>query len=138
VKTDVRKLKKVIEDLLTFSNQNGKDLSIFFVDNRRIQKLNNRFFGRDRPTNVVSFSYMGGFDSEVIGDIIVSVEKAAEEARDLMVPTDERIIALVIHGLLHILGFDHEQDPKEARRMRYREKKLLAWATSHPFYAKTG
>lgn len=83
---------------------------------------------------MISFSYMDGLSSEVMGDIIISVEKAREEAEDLSVPFYERLFALIIHGLLHVMGFDHENDRKEARRMRYREKKLLASVVSHPLY----
>jgi rRNA maturation RNase YbeY len=102
-----------------------KDLSILFIDNRKITKLNKKCFGRDYATNVISFSYIDGFDYEALGDIAVSVEKAREEADRVGVPFYERVVALVIHGLVHILGFNHEQGPNEARRMRYREQKLF-------------
>ncbi len=83
---------------------------------------------------MISFSYMDGFSSDVMGDIIISLEKAREEAECLAIPFYERVFGLIIHGILHIMGFDHERDRNEARRMRYREKKLLAFVISHPIY----
>lgn len=104
------------------------------MDNKKIRDLNKQFFDRDYPTNVISFSYMDGLSSEVMGDIVISLEKAREEGEFLSIPFHERLFALIVHGIVHILGFDHVNDKKEARRMRYREKKLLAFVTSHPLY----
>jgi probable rRNA maturation factor len=71
-----------------------------------------------------------------MGDIIISVEQAGIEAERLGVPFYERLFSLIIHGLLHILGFDHEIGAREARRMRYREKKLLNYVITHSTYKK--
>jgi rRNA maturation RNase YbeY len=121
--------------LISLGLQN-RDLSILFVDNKKIKSLNIEFFGRDKPTNVISFSYMNGLSCEIFGDIIISLEKAREEAKYLAVPFYERVFALIIHGLLHILGFDHEKNRKESRKMRYRETKLVDYVRSHEMYKK--
>jgi len=96
--------------------------------------MNRQFFQKDSPTNVISFSYMDGLTSEIMGDIVISLEKTREEAESLSIHFYERLLALIIHGLVHILGYDHVNDRNEARRMRYRERKLLASITSHPLY----
>jgi probable rRNA maturation factor len=96
--------------------------------------MNRKCFGKDAPTNVISFSYHDGFDAEVMGDMIISVERAQEEAQAAGIPFYERLFALIIHGLLHILGFDHERGGSEARRMKYREKKLLRYVTEQGAY----
>jgi rRNA maturation RNase YbeY len=111
-----------------------KSLSILFVNNNGIRKLNKNYFGKDKPTNVISFSYMDDISSEIIGDIAISLERAEEEAEAADQHLHERIFALIIHGLLHILGFDHENGKDEARKMRYREKKLLDYVRSHELY----
>lgn len=111
-----------------------RDLSVLFTDNARIARLNKECFGRDRPTNVISFSYADGFPHETLGDVIVSVEKARAEAEHAGIPFYQRLVILVIHGLVHVLGFDHEQGPREARRMKYRENKLLRHAVQHAAY----
>jgi rRNA maturation RNase YbeY len=158
LKTDKRRIRKITENLLTYLKLQDKDVSILFVNNKQIQKLNKEFFQRDRPTNVISFSYLTGalceglsppaagdpktghvsggqdFPCEMIGDIVISLERAREEAEAAGIPFLERVFALIIHGLLHIVGFDHEKGGNESRRMRYREKKLLAYVTSHRIY----
>jgi len=120
LKTDKRRIRKITESLLTSLKLPDRDVSILFVNDRQIQTLNNKFFGRDRPTNVISFSYLASpesipvpagareFPCEMIGDIVISLERAAREAELMAVPFHERLFALIIHGLLHILGFDHE------------------------------
>jgi rRNA maturation RNase YbeY len=119
-----------------------RDVSILFVDNTQIRKMNLQFFGKDKPTNVISFSYIEDeagpgnavFPCEMIGDIIISLERTREEAESMDVPFYERLFALIIHGLLHILGFTHEEGGNDARRMRYREKKLLDHVKSDRLY----
>jgi probable rRNA maturation factor len=142
LKTDKRRIRKITENLLTYLRLPDRDISILFVDNGRIQKMNLQFFGKDKPTNVISFSYIEDgenagspqFACEMIGDIVISLERTREEAESMNVPFYERLFALIIHGLLHVLGFTHEEGGNESRRMRYREKKLLAYVTSDRIY----
>ena len=127
-------VRKITENLLTFLKLQDRDLSILFVNNKKIRELNKQFFYKDKPTNVISFSYMDGLSSEIMGDIVISVEIAREEADSLSIPFYERLFALIVHGIVHILGYDHVNDRNEARRMRYREKKLLTFVTANPLY----
>jgi rRNA maturation RNase YbeY len=129
-------VRKITEDLLTSLRLPDRDLSVLFVDNKKIRDLNKKFFDKDYPTNVISFSYIDGLPSEVMGDIVISLERAREEAVSLSIPFHERLFALIVHGIVHILGYDHVKDKNEARKMRYREKKLLAFVASHPLYQK--
>ena len=106
--------------------------------------FNKQYFGKDSPTNVISFSYIENknetytdsfsLSGNIIGDIIISLEKAKEEAEGLSCNFYERLFALIIHGLLHITGHDHINNKNEARRMRYSEKKLLKFVLSHSLY----
>lgn len=96
--------------------------------------MNRDLFGKDRPTNVISFSYLDGMPGEAVGDIIISVERAADEASGAGIPFYERLFRLIVHGLAHILGYDHVKGGPEARKMRYREKKLMAVVFGHPLY----
>ncbi len=75
---------------------------------------------------MISFSYLEGMPGEALGDIIISVERAAQEAREAAIPFYERLFNLIVHGIVHIMGYDHVKGGPEARRMRYREKKLMA------------
>jgi rRNA maturation RNase YbeY len=128
------RVRKVTEDLLVYSGLDNRDLSLLLTDNKQIQAINLEYFNKDRPTNVISFSYADGFSCEVVGDLIISLERAHEESVRSGIPFHERVFSLIIHGLLHVLGFDHEKGEREARRMRYREKKLLTHVLSHRLY----
>jgi rRNA maturation RNase YbeY len=125
LKLDRKRLRKITEELLAYLRLQDRDLSILFTDDKGIARLNKRCFGKDSPTNVISFSYLGGFQNEILGDLIISVERASEEARMAGVPFYERLLSLVIHGLVHVLGFDHVNGVREARRMRYKERGLI-------------
>ena len=131
---DLQAVQRLTEELLSFSGLEHRDFSILFTDNKGIQKINKSYFDRDRPTNVISFSYLDGFPCEVAGDLVISLERAREESDKSGVPFYERIFSLIIHGLLHVQGFDHENGEREARRMRYREKKLLTYVRNHKLY----
>lgn len=120
--------------MLSFLGFQNKDLSILFLDNKKITILNKKFFGKNNPTNVISFSYMDGLPGEVLGDIIISVERAEEEARASGTYFYERLFALLVHGLAHVMGYDHEKDEKERRKMRHKEKKLMDFVTAHEEY----
>ena len=104
------------------------------MDDRKIAVMNRDFFGKDRPTNVISFSYLDGMPGEAVGDIIISVERAGEEAREADIPFYERLFDLIVHGLVHIMGYDHVKGASEARKMRYRERKLMGLVASHPVF----
>jgi rRNA maturation RNase YbeY len=131
---DRRRVRKLTEDLLIYLNLESRDLSILFTDNKQIRKINRTYLNRDRPTNVMSFSYLDGLPCEVSGDLVISLERAREESETAGVPFYHRVFSLIIHGLLHVQGFDHERGEREARRMRHREKKLLAHVLSHKLY----
>ena len=112
----------------------NKDLSILFIDNKKIKTMNDKFFGRNNPTNVISFSYMDGLPDEVLGDIIISVERAEEEARSSGTYLYERLFALIVHGLAHIMGYDHEKGEREKRKMKYRENKFMNFVAAREEY----
>ena len=131
---DRQRVQKVTQDLLTYLGLGKRDLSLLFTDNRQIRTINRTYFNKDRPTNVISFSYVDGFPCEVAGDLIISLERAQEESVKSGIPFYEWVFSLVIHGLLHVQGFDHEKGEREARRMRYREKKLLTYVRAHKLY----
>jgi pyridoxine 5-phosphate synthase len=100
-----------------------------FVDDQRIAQLNKSWRQKKGPTNVLAFSLTEGEDTamsgNLIGDIVISVETAAREARLQGVSLQQRIDELLVHGLLHLLGFNHERSEDEAERMSQRERELL-------------
>jgi probable rRNA maturation factor len=102
------------------------------VDDKKITLMNWIVSARS-PTNVISFP-ISRMPGEAVGDIVISVERAAAEAREAGIPFYERFFGLIVHGLVHILGYDHTKGASEARKMRYREKKLMEVVLGHPAY----
>lgn len=104
-------------------------LSVLFVGDRAMRTLNRRYRGIDRPTDVLSFSLReGAFASiqpDVLGDIVISIPVAARRAAAAGHPLAREIDLLLIHGLLHLLGYDHERGGKDAAVMRKKEAALL-------------
>lgn len=106
------------------------ELSILFTDDEHMAQLNRRYLSREGPTNVLAFPMSGASASEedfgMLGDIVVSVDRAIHESEDLNELLEETIYRLLIHGLLHLLGYDHERSQGEAQRMEKEQLRLLS------------
>ncbi len=106
----------------------GTELSLVFVDDDRIQELNREWRDKDKPTNVLSFP---GEDEDaeifgpLLGDIIFALETVTREAREQEISFSDHYCHLVVHGLLHLFGYDHQID-EEAEVMEALEKRILA------------
>ena len=103
-----------------------RELSILLVSDAEMRRLNRRWRGRDRATDVLSFPQDGGRD-RLLGDVVISVDTARRQARELRTTLGGEADRLLIHGLLHLLGYDHERSVAEARRMQRRERALARW-----------
>lgn len=106
-------------------------LSLLITDDERIQELNLRYRGVDAPTDVLSFSMAGDVfvtppeASAYLGDIVISYQRALEQAPEYGHSVEEEVALLLIHGLLHLLGYDHETEV-ERRAMWTRQEYILA------------
>jgi len=103
------------------------EISVVIVDNDQIQELNRTYLGHDRPTNVISFPQQEGEgpDGEHLGDVVISIEMADQEAKEAGLSLSERMLQLLIHGICHLAGFDHERGTEEeARKMEETEEGL--------------
>ena len=104
------------------------ELSLALVDDTAIAALNERDRGKAGPTDVLSYSLLEGPHSEqrgaLLGDVVISVDTAARQARRGRRTLDDECLRLLVHGVLHLLGHDHECDD-EARRMRAEERRVL-------------
>jgi probable rRNA maturation factor len=93
-----------------------------------MRQLNARYRGIDRPTDVLAFAMREGpfadLHPQVLGDVVLSVETALRQARTHRHSLAEELTRLLIHGTLHVLGYDHEVSPADARRMRAKEREL--------------
>jgi probable rRNA maturation factor len=107
------------------------ELSLAVVGDRTIRRLNRDYLGRDKPTNVISFAMQEGdfpgLNPQVLGDVAISADTAAREAEEGGVGFDSRLTFLLLHGILHLAGYDHERSgEEEAVRMEKKEKELFA------------
>ncbi len=104
------------------------ELSIALVDDREIAALNRAHRGRRGPTDVLSFSLLEGdhapYRGRLLGDVVISVDTARRQARRTHTGFDAELLRLLIHGTLHLLGHDHEEEG-EARAMRAEERRVL-------------
>ena len=107
----------------------GVELSLVFTDDEAIQKLNAEWRDKDKPTNVLSFPAFpvepGDPLPPMLGDIVLAYETVVSEAELEQKPLENHITHLIIHGLLHLLGYDHETD-EEAEEMEALERRALA------------
>jgi len=106
------------------------ELSILIVDNSRIQEINREYLDRDRPTNVISFAMQEGEDAGLspllLGDVVISAERAASDAAEANIPFEHELWFLLLHGVLHLLGYDHERGTAEqAQQMEAKEAEIF-------------
>ncbi|MBO0723326.1 MAG: rRNA maturation RNase YbeY [Blastocatellia bacterium] len=106
-------------------------LTIIFIRDRLMRELNRRYRALDRPTDVLSFAYHEGIgfsdpaNEKHLGDVVISVETAAAYARELGLTFSREIEHLVIHGTLHLAGYDHETDDGQMERLERKLRKEL-------------
>jgi probable rRNA maturation factor len=125
-KIALRRVKQTARKILTLLDQGDAELSVALVANEEIKKLNGKYRNKLKTTDVLSFSVNGSPSgrARLLGDVVISVEKAEEQANDGGWTLEEEIERLLIHGILHLLGYDHERSRKEAEVMRAAEKKI--------------
>jgi len=107
------------------------ELSIVLVDDADIQLLNRDYLQRDKPTNVISFSMRegegGNLHPELLGDVVISTETAARDAAEAGVSFESEVLYLLLHGILHLCGYDHERGTAdEACIMEAKEQEIFA------------
>ncbi len=104
------------EKLLVLQDLADRELSILLLDDSRMQELNCRYRGKDRPTNVLAFAMQEATGGQALplGDIVLSVDTAQREAMRQASSLHHRLTQLLIHGFFHLLGYDHERGPAEA------------------------
>ena len=124
-------LRNVARKILSASGCPEARLSILLTDDAGIRELNRSWLGKDRVTNVISFAMQegegAGVQADLLGDVVISVETAAREAGEAQFPVEHELYFLLLHGILHLLGYDHERGSvADARRMATRERELFA------------
>jgi len=130
IKIERRKIRSTVLKLLKIMDCANKELSISFVDDNAIKQLNNHYLQRNNSTNILSFSLQEGkysnINPDILGDIVISAETAQRDAAIGDISLSEEINFLIIHGLLHLLGFNHEKTTKaQTTKMQIKERELF-------------
>ena len=130
-KVDLKSIKQNADKILSLCRAGDSELSILIVNNRAMRTLNRQYRGIDKPTDVLAFPAPSPHRGEgrllrFLGDIVISMEKTHAQAAERGHSPDKEFKILLIHGILHLLGYDHEVSHTEARRMRRKEKLILS------------
>ncbi|WEG14237.1 rRNA maturation RNase YbeY [Pullulanibacillus sp. KACC 23026] len=131
----IEMLDKLLKHCAKELDVQNAELSVMFVDNDRIQEINAMYRDKDQPTDVISFALEEEGEGEVVivgeadlprvlGDIVISVPKAVEQAADYGHSFEREIGFLAVHGLLHLLGYDHMTEADESEMFGLQEKLL--------------
>jgi probable rRNA maturation factor len=116
------RLRRVLSGAGKALRVNG-EIAVVLAGDDRVRSLNSRYRGKDRPTDVLSFRGPGGYEG--LGDIVISVPAAARNAAALGRTLAQELDVLALHGLLHVLGYDHETDDGTMDRLERRLRRRL-------------
>ena len=129
---DQARLERSAQAILSEVGETSADLGVLLVGDQRMRSLNRRYRGKDRTTDVLAFAmreavtpYAIRFAADMLGDVVISLPTAHRQAKVSGRSLDEELTWLLIHGILHLCGYDHERSEKEARRMHRRERMIL-------------
>ena len=122
-------MKKKAQAVLNALGCPDGELSILLLDDSQIAILNKKYLKREGPTNVIAFPMREGPFAEVtpdlLGDVVISLETAAKEGVAVGISMEDRLTELLVHGILHLCGYDHETSEKEALRMEEKSREIL-------------
>lgn len=124
VPLDYARLREVATKVLTGEGVADARISLAFVDNTTIHDLNRRFLDHDEPTDVITFPLSGPGARKLEGELVIGAEVAVEYAADRGNDVGNELCLYVIHGLLHLCGFD-DRSPRDAKEMRKKERQYL-------------
>jgi probable rRNA maturation factor len=116
-------------DILNALDYHDAELSILIIDDPQIAILNKKYLRRNGPTNVIAFpmrtNQFSNINPELLGDVVISIETAEKEGKSIGISMEERFTQLLVHGILHLLGYDHEKSEQEADKMEKKSDEIL-------------
>lgn len=126
----IERVQKIAQAILNALDSPEGELSILLVDDTQITQLNQTYLNRKGPTNVIAFPMREGLHADInphlIGDVVISMDTCAMEAQAADLSIDQRLNQLLIHGILHLFGYDHIHSSEEALAMDVKSDELLA------------
>lgn len=120
-------VRALAESLLGAVGESHSELGVELVGDRRMRRLNRQYRGKDSTTDVLAFSLREAPcpSSPLLGDVVISIPAVSRQAIAHRHSMDKEFAVLLIHGILHLCGYDHERGWSEAQRMRRQERRLL-------------
>ncbi|OGF20790.1 rRNA maturation RNase YbeY [Candidatus Falkowbacteria bacterium RIFOXYB2_FULL_38_15] len=115
------KLEKVVAEALKIIGRKSGKISVAIVGDNEIKKLNKKYRDKDKVTDVLSFGYSA---SPLLGEIVICLPQVKRQAKENNIDWENELIFMLIHGVLHLCGYDHEKSEKEAREMEGLQKKI--------------
>ena len=121
-----RAVKNTALEVLRLLNREQAELSLALVGNSEIRQLNAKYRKKDYATDVLSFPAAENLPGPIrlLGDVVISVDKARAQAKERGRTLKEELATLLIHGIVHLLGYDHERSARDARAMGRLERKI--------------
>ena len=142
---DQARLDRLARAILSDVGAASAELGILFVGDKRMRGFNRLYRGKDHTTDVLAFAmresltpHPSPFTPVMLGDVVIAVPTAARQAKQGQRSLDEELTVLLVHGILHLCGYDHERSEKEARRMHRRERIILRSLARLPKRADCG
>lgn len=130
-KIDLNRIRRSLKRLLKELNYEDREISLLLVDDNQIREINRYYLNRDCPTNVISFAMaegdFGHINPQILGDVVISVETTSRDALTAHIDLMEELEFLLIHGILHLLGYNHENtSAAKVEEMNKREQELFS------------
>jgi probable rRNA maturation factor len=126
----IERVQKIAQAILNALDFPEGELSVLLVDDTQIAQFNQAYLDRKGPTNVIAFPMREGLHADInpqlIGDVVISMDTCAKEAQEADLSIDQRFYQLLIHGILHLFGYDHIHSSQEALVMDAKSDELLA------------
>ena len=139
VKVQVGSLRKAASSALEYMGYPNAELSILVTGDRKMRVLNRQYRGMDKTTDVLSFpaledkvalrdaSGVEGGPPVALGDIVISAPRALAQAGEIGQSLGDELSFLLVHGILHLVGYDHERSPSDKRRMEKKQKEIVGF-----------
>ena len=126
-----RRVLGLAQTVLKLIGEASADMNLLLVGDQRMRRLNHRYRRKDRSTDVLAFAFREaraphGFNQAAahLGDVVIALPTARRQAKAACRPLEEELVALLIHGVLHLCGYDHERSRSEALRMQKKERQV--------------
>lgn len=131
IRVDRRRVRRAMTRIMKYLNCSNKVISLSIVDNKEITEINRRYLNRDYPTNVLAFSLaageFGNINPDILGDIVISADMAYKDAVESDIEFNDELAFLMIHGMLHLLNYDHDNvSHRKTQQMKEKEQYLFS------------